>query len=111
MSLVKIQVENFSAPLRLTLTPNHHLTLLTLSLGRKILMAMLFSENYSECGMGPLHHEWRHLRGIANTMWSYVYPLLNEQVENFCYCPSHNIPLGGGESQIPVADPRGQLDH
>ena len=72
---------------------------------------MLFSENYPECGMGPLHHEWRHLRGIANTMWSYVYPLLNEQVEKFCYCPSHNIPLGGGESQIQVADPRGQLDY
>ena len=63
---------------------------------------MLFSENYPECGMGPLHHEWRHLRGIVNTMWSYVYPLLNEQVEKFCYCPSHNIPLGGGESQIQV---------
>jgi len=70
-----------------------------------------FLRKLPECGMGPLHHEWRHLRGIAYTMWSYVYPLLNEQVEKFCYCPSHNIPLGGGESQIQVADPRGQLDY
>jgi len=55
--------------------------------------------------MSVLHHEWRHLGGIANTMPSKVYPLLNENTLRSCYCPFHNIPLGRGESEMQVADP------